>query len=386
MRWRFLQFGVRQYLLLIAVLSLLLAIMAPRLQDAYRSRQLGLEYRRLQDATRNLATAVRSSDAELARRALEAGASANVHHGDGSLLRHCIDNGQIPLVELLLDFGADIERVERLQSSLVVDGPPLYAAVGCSQPTEVRQEMARLLIQHGADVRMRIGRLDLMDLAVYRSDPEMADFLKGHGLPYGAREMAAFNQLEQLQRLVAENPGVLRERSKPIFTNRPERGPTLLGMALWKGHREVAMFLIDQGAPLDTVEGQGQTLLHQAVRGGDPELILLLVTHGLDVNAKDDYEDTPLTDRVWDAPPEAISALIKAGADMNSCRFDGRTALHLAVANGRIDVIPMLLAAGADPSIPDRDGMTALDEARAKDPKIANMLTSGMSTITRSLD
>ena len=371
---RFLQFSFRRLLLLVAAFSLLFAVTATRLKDAYRSRQLEHELKSRGESARDLAVAVRNGDVALARQALQAGASANVPLGRTSLLRSCIDEGQVSLVELFLEFGADFERLEPLQESLVAAGPPLYAALSCRQPVEVRLEMVRMLISHGADVHKETGDRNLMDIAVHMSDAKIADYLVQHGLGYGPREMVALNRLEELQAFVAENPGCLRERFRPVYPSRRGQAPTLLGIAMSKGHRNIAMFLIKQGAPLDTVENYGQTLLHLAAQGGNPELLALLIDHGLDVNATDDYQDTPLIDCAWKDCPEAVSLLVNAGADVNARRVDGRTALHLAVSHQQLDVISILLAAGADPGIPDSEGKTSLETARAQSVEVTELL------------
>lgn len=177
----------------------------------------------------------------------------------------------------------------------------------------------------------------------------------------GANPNTVLLDEEELRRVVDETPKIVRERFKPIHESRPGLGPTLLGIALSRGYREMATYLIDRGAPLDAIEGVGATLLHRAARGGDPELIRLLVALGLDVNARDDYGDTPLTDSAGRTRPEAIDALIESGAEVNVQGINKETAVHQAVYQGRAEVVRRLLAAGADTSIANVYGDTALD-------------------------
>jgi len=397
MRKRFVQFGVRQLALLIVLLCVLLVILAPSLQRHYVSREFERSARRFADAQTNLRKAVSNNDVALAQQALTDGADPNhvidqkssLHQ---SLLRRSIERGQIPIVELLLEFGADVEHIERLPGSVVASGPPLYAAIGCRQPTEVRLELIRLLDEYGADFHTDCGNRSAMDVAVYHADLRVAVLLRELGLPYGPREMAAFNQLEELRRVVERDPDVLIRRYSPLYAARPGQGPTLLGVALQHGYREMAEFLVESGAPLDTLEGLGQTPLHLAARGGDPQLIRLLIDQGLTVHVKDDHQDTPLTDSVGSTSPEAISALIEAGAEVNERGLNGRTALNGAVRAVlhlpeeteafliRLEVIRILLAAGADPTIPDRNGDTALLWARDNSPKVAKLLAEFQET------
>jgi ankyrin repeat protein len=374
-RRRFWQFSLRELLALFAVLGILLSLLAPRLHRAFEEWELRRTRRVAQVAQKVLSRAIRENDANLARQALEAGADPTcIDSPESSLLHTCIERGQCELAKVLLDHGADVERTVRLSDTVVLSGPALFAAVACDQPAETRLRMVQMLIAHGADVRREIGDHNLVDIAVHNGDAQMADFLRQCGVSYGPAEMAAFNRLDELKRAVDASPNIVHERFRPIYAAKPGHGPTLLGIALSKGHREMALFLIERRAPLDTLEYLGQTLLHRAARGGDPELIRLLVARGLDVNARDAYQDTPLRDMMGKGKPEAVEALIEAGANVNAVGMNGYTPLLTAVYYNHVSIVEMLLEAGADPTIPNRDGETALDLARKKHPELLKLL------------
>lgn len=363
---RFWQFDLRQLLMLFAVLGLLFGIVAPWIRKTFDDRRLQNDLFGEQQIQWDLHMAVDQGYASLARRSLEAGANPNlVFDGEKDLLCMSIENGRIDIMEILLDHGADIEK-----------NSPLLVAIESDQPANVRLKMVRCLLQHGADPHRERGSKSAMNSAVRAGDAEVGDLLRESGVEYGPREMAAFNRLEELQHVVEKNPSVVRDRFEPVYASRPGHGPTLLGIALYGGYREMAIYLIDHDAPLDTIEGTGSTLLHRACRGGDPELIRLLVARGLDVNARDDYKDTPLTDSVWNTRAEAIDVLIEAGADLNARGINEATALHLAAGHGRVDVVSKLLAAGADPTIVNIHGEVPLDVARERTKRLLEAETS----------
>lgn len=381
---RFFQFTLRQILLLCALVGVLLCLMAPQIRWNFHVRRIQEAGRQRAAAEADLLAAIRTNNVALARRALEAGADAtgagaNLFPGmrsdAPSLMCICIANGQTELMELLLEFGADIEQIERIAgaisfSSPILDGPPLFAAVSCNQPPDIRSKMARLLVERGANPQREFAGLNAMDIAFETSDTELGDLFREFGLPYGPREMAAFNRLDELKAAVEETPEILQQRFRSAYA---DRAPSLLAISLLRGYREMSLFLIEAGAPLDVMDGS-YTLLHDAARGGDPQLIRLLVERGLDVNAKDRYSDTPICDIAWNGKSEAIAALVELGADVNWQGINGQTPLHHAVRNNQRETVRLLLAAGADPSLADGKGETPLDLSKGRNEDISNLL------------
>ncbi len=375
-RHRFFQFSLRQAFVLLAAVGLLLAIISPALHRAGRERQFQTAVRRAQQAQRDLILAVQENDVKLAYTAIHRGARASQVVGAGpSFLHLSIVEGNITMMELLLDAGADIERYDSSQRfGRELYGRPLHVAIACSQPLRVRLAIVRSLVERGADVHSEANRRNGMDFAVAASDASMGDLLREYGLPYGPREMAAFGRLNELAASVKQNPKLLRQRFRPIYAARPGEGPTLLGLALERGYTDMCEFLIQSGAPLDTTENRGQTPLHLAARSGHPELIRRLAAQGLDVNARDDFGDTPLADIAGGGNSEVIATLIALGADVNTRGMNQLTPLHRAVSNNYEPVIRMLVAAGADPMIPDRTGETPLAAAQRKHLAIGKLL------------
>jgi ankyrin repeat protein len=365
---RFWQFSMRQLLLLLALSGALLGALAPEIHQTLRLRHLEQNGRRIAAANNDLMEAVRTNNLSVARRALDVGADPDL----GILT--CIAKGHVEMLKLLLDLGADPEGTPF--RGPLGGGAPLLSAAACDQPPEIRCQMVRLLVEAGADPQRQQGRYNAMDHAVHLLDSQMGDLLREYGLPYGPREMAAFNRLDELRQAIHDDPDLLKQRFRSYWaTTGPADEPTLLAIALYQAYREMSLFLIDAGAPLDTRQHLGRTLLHEAAIGGDPELIRLLVARGLDVNAIDDhFKDTPLEYAAGYDKREAVAMLLQAGADVNHQDGSGRTHLHAAVSGKRLEVIHMLPAAGADPTIADIKGETPLDLARARNPAMVHLL------------
>jgi ankyrin repeat protein len=323
---QFWQFKLWQVFALVAVLGVLAAVIAPRL---YQASQQWQEERKVAEAgavAGSLRKAIVDGDAEGVRKALAAGALlSSIRLDDGSsALLGAVTRGHCETVELLLAQGEDFEQIGVYNRqpgirSATGRGPALFAAVDCDLPVEKKVKMFRLLLAQGANIRREIDGVDLMDVAVRRGDADVGDLLRAEGLPYGPREMAAFNRIDELQQAIRESPDIVHERFESVGRNSTiddRRVTTLLGIALWKNYLEMARMLLEAGAPVDTREHDGRTPLHiAATLGGDPEAIRLLVKHGSDVNAVDNNGRTPLaTLQHWAKREAAKAALLEAGA------------------------------------------------------------------------
>ncbi len=365
MKLNFFKFRVYQIFVLVTFCCLLLAAWLPTIRQATQSARYAERISRVRKADQDLKQAVQDNDVELAREALEAEAKPEL------AMRDSLGLGRIEIVKLLLEFGADANDSAAKDSRIL-------AALRSEQPAAIRQRLIRLLVEYGADPSPEHPGSDLMHYCLIDRDVAMAEFLTEFGYEYGAREMVALNQLERLRALVEKTPNVVHELVKPRsppFEARRDR--SLLGIALARGYRDMALFLIERGAELDPGADHNQrTLLHEAARGGHPELISLLVENGLDVNAEDEYGNTPLLLATRPAHSQAVKTLIEAGADVNASNSGGVTPLHDAASGGQVEIVRMLLAAGADPQIVSRDGQTALDWARRRDINLKSEVVS----------
>ena len=370
MRRRFWQFSMRQLgVLLVSVAVLCALISRPLYEHAKRRREDRIARQRIA-AYNNIAEAVRTNDLQLAEQTFELGYPAEelFHRGNASP-NQCVAKGQLAMLELLLEHGAP--------------RPGQVFVLQSNQPREVRKKTAQLLIKFGADPAEPLA----MDFAIQENDRNAAELLEELGAVFGPQELAAFNRLEELKKLVRDQPKLVNQRFRSVFAG---ESTTLLGIALAGGYREMSLYLIDAGAPLDICVGLGQTMLHQAARGGDPELIRMLVARGLDVHARDNYRDTPLNDIAGSGKPEAVRALLELGSDVNTQGMSRFTPLYRAVMSNRADLVRIYLDAGADPKIPaltrrvsgspnDWQEQSTLDLATQSHPHFVKILEEAMS-------
>ena len=167
--------------------------------------------------------------------------------------------------------------------------------------------------------------------------------------------------------------------SKPSDSNvRYYEGSTALHMAIdeWTDNQLCVQALVDNGAALDARDVHGRTSLHIASMWGHHRLIKLLAPTPEPFHFKDNDGCTPLYYACKNSHIECIRKIIVQAPDviidlMKIANNDGTTPLsvrtgsggtilHVACDNGDTNVVKKLLEAGADPNITDKFGIAPL--------------------------
>jgi ankyrin repeat protein len=158
---------------------------------------------------------------------------------------------------------------------------------------------------------------------------------------------------------------------------------TTVPEAARSGDRVAVRALLQQGADVNAVEGDGVTALHWAATSGDAELAKMLVLAGGNVRAATRFGGyTPLHVAAERGSAAVIQTLLAAGADANGTTARGTTPLMLAAASGDTASLTALLDARAEPNATETErGHTALMFAAA-----ANRLPAVTLLIARGAD
>ena len=243
-------------------------------------------------------------------------------------------NGHMPVVEILLDQGADAAFGHLSDASTAI----IDAALGGYN------EIVIALLNKGADKDSPAenGRTPLMEAS-----------RKGH--------------LPVVKTLLDADADVnLAARGEDDPAEYVGNNSTVLHFATTGGHLGVVNALLSKGGlEIDAVGDDGHTALHLAVMEGSLPIIETLLVAGADpdsrVPASGNHEcPLELACNILDigiGPYHVCKTLIDHGADVNSrCPF-GQTPLHHACGNGQSDaVLRLFLQAGADENALDNDG------------------------------
>jgi ankyrin repeat protein len=291
-----------------------------------------------------------NGNAGILERLIKAGADPNARlspTGDTALMI-AARSGALDAVNVLLDRGAQINMREAWGGTTA-----LMWAIAERHPG-----VAKLLVERGADVNAKSNFVPSASGRGFegtapvppKSDQKTEEFASGWMTPlmFSAREA----DLESARILIQAGADVNAVGGD---------GKAALGLALFNGSYDVASLLIDNHADVNHADTQRFTPLFWAVDRRNMETapnFPWMIT----------IDPLPVIQKLLDAganPNALVNSTPRARMRDGSPRIVFATALMRAAFSGDIEVVKLLLAHGADPHIQSRDRETTLQAACA---------------------
>ncbi|XP_075988671.1 uncharacterized protein LOC142984767 isoform X2 [Anticarsia gemmatalis] len=243
-----------------------------------------------------------------------------------SALHLAAEHGYTELVKLLLESGAAVDyrpdTGEEFPRTTLCD-EPLRLAI-----RNKHYEVARLLLEHGADPNKRYFFGSEINLV---SDPEYLELLLTFGANPDSRDRAGLTPLMKAAR---------------------QRKVTQSGM-------DAVLLLISYGADVNAMadaRNDYRTVMHYAVLSGNPEVVNLLIKQGARVNYEcpELSKPSPLDLAILKGDVSMLQMLLAAGAQVNASSSVIGSPLHVACSDNitnRKEIVKILLESGADPNL-----------------------------------
>ena len=291
-----------------------------------------------------------------------AGETTALQHAAGAMLGYNRE-----LAEYLIERGATIDAhaaagldmLETLEA-LILENPDVVNAPGCDSMAPLHfaatPRIAELLLKNGADINLR-DRDHWGTAAQWtmRRRPEVCRYLLDQGAEGDVVLYCAMGYVERARAEFQKNPELLNLR---INIRAPEGYiiPSSKSSKVNDDQTEV----VPGGHVYVYQVGPTMPLLEIALQAKQPAIVDLLIDVGYEINLRDWYVLVGQGPKRFD---ELVKGFLAKGRDINALQKHRRgmwTPLHWVAQRGLTDGIACLLANGATPNVIDDKGQTPL--------------------------
>ncbi|KAJ8667125.1 hypothetical protein QAD02_008787 [Eretmocerus hayati] len=330
---------------------------------------------------------------------LQRGASANMFHKGMSLLHSAAMYDREKVVELLLEYKADVNALDKTGES------PLFYAVRIGS-----WRIAESLLAGGADLKINPT---ILNTAVKTSSAEIIQLLLSHKADVNTRDRSGKTPLQLVVFSISDEffhkdsqhsfigpDHINSDHSKANIIKLllsggadadlpfDESGKTVLHCASWKGFLKIVKILIEFNANVNAQTTNGFTALHYAIQNDHKEIVEILLKSGADLYRTLVLDqNTPLHLAAIGSYRDIVENILNYDVNIDLKNKDGMTALHLASQCGNLDAVETLLKYGSDINILDKNGNTPLlPLVQSLDNYYRNVLNIGSSNSKGSMN
>jgi ankyrin repeat protein/L-ascorbate metabolism protein UlaG (beta-lactamase superfamily) len=277
-------------------------------------------------------------------------------------IHEAIRSGEVDRVEKLLT--ADSDLVHQRDITPMQDTPLGLVAI------DGNVDIARLLIEHGADVNLGdIDNSTPLDNACVRNKLAMATYLIEQGANVNNRDRKGDCALSfAMSANALEIIDLLLARGADLYYRSPD-GRSLLHTASATGNVAMVQRMLDLGENADFVSAGGMTPMIFAAGGGHTEVMELLLANGGTLGSQDpDYRGwTPIRYALDRNSVGSVRWLVGKGYPISGVNEDGQGAMMRIRHRGNAEMANLLIELGIDIDLQDKYGETALIKAIGRD-------------------
>lgn len=286
------------------------------------------------------------------------------HVTQGSALVCAARDGRLPIVKLLMDWGADLNAYEEWEVR------PLHTAV-----ISGHFDIVQFLLEQGADSQSKDvhGYTALHYAVIHNQSDELTEYLLKHSnlmirdeYNRNAFDIVLRGHIRYLNLFLKHMLRLpLTEQSECLkYVNNGLYSSVIDYVA--REHTDLFAELIIE---LDTIEDKKHvdTLIRKtkplffAARLGESDSVRRLLAYNVDIHAVDELGNNALHCAADNGHNDVVDILIEHGVDVNATGADSNTALHLAIKGGFEQVVDELLISGAVPTLRNADGFNCID-------------------------
>lgn len=287
---------------------------------------------------------------QMTRLVLDQVDTVNVDGEEQGLLSFALDHGLTLVFELLIEVGADIERLDKYGET------PLVKA---SQDGYNDLVEALLRARANTEALNRYGETPLL-VATQQSWGTTAGALLKGGAKTEVRNRKGETPLLSASRLGRQDivEALLDSGAQTEVENGDNETPLLI--AIRNVREDMVEVLLQAGANTEVENGESETPLLIAARCDGVGMVEALLRAGAKTEASNKTGETPLLAAIRFGHFNVFEALLRAGANIESQNIDCLTPLLTAIKYGRADICERLLEAGANTEARDKRGNTPL--------------------------